>query len=758
MATKFDYQAAKQAGYTDDEIEPFLHEINPSFDLNGAKQAGYSAEEINQFLSTYKPPAAPDTRSLPQKVLEKGTRLATQGLLGGIQRATAGYDIPAIIGRKVGIANAPQQFRQNIFEDIERLQEQKAAGQWDESDQSQYDTLVDLIKNPDKMQEYIPKEETIPHFDVGGLIETGARKAGVDLTPQGADELALRWIGFIKDPSKASNLLKNGLNPKNIKEVVKALAPTGKETLRGAGAGAALQYAAEAELGPIGTMVAAIIGDLAPTLALKSGAAAFNFAKNPRAGIQSIKEGGKKMAAKGIALFTPRDKKALQQAIVNDFREAGVQANLGTISGNNILQWVESTLAQSALTGAPLQELKRSLTKNIVNEYKKLAGELGETVYQSKYEAGEALKSGLREARDYDLGIARDLYNSAKERAGSSQVPTVNVGSLIKEIEESLSPGSFKSNEQRAVVDILNKIKKDVLTPSGESRSAEVKALINDKIALNDAINYEVQGGAKQLLKSLVKEIDNAILKHGKADPKFAQEWNAANKNFSKHANLFRGKTIDQALKTQDPSAIFNKMSTPHGIDQIRKALSVTPEGRALFKELSSYKLEELIGKNMINSTTEQLNFGTFSKLLEKGQNREIVRSLLGNEGLKKLESLQKASGRLANTTQKFLNTSRSGIQLSDTAAVTEALVSVGSALSGNPWPLLTTIGTVVGAKNAATLIADPEFLKLVEEAMFESARPSSRAFQAAGDRLAKRIKESDVQAKGAIQAQNNKE
>lgn len=727
-------------------FEEVPKESNSSFDWS-------QFEETN---SKPKQKEVSDNRSMLEKGFEKGTRLIGQAALGGIQRATVGYDIPAIFSRKLGIANAPQEFRQNIFNDIEQLQEQKSRGEWNQEDQEKYDNLVDLIKNPEKMKEFLPKEEKIPHFDVGGLIESGAKQFGVDISPQGADEMALRWIGFIKNPEKAADLLKNGLNLTNAKEIIKALAPTGKEAFRGIGAGSAIQYAAESEFGPVGTMIAAILGDISPSLALKTGTTALNVAKNP---IQSIKtagkttiQTGKKLAAKGIAKFTPRNKSDLQKAIITDFREAGIQADLGTISGNNIVKWVQSTLAQSGLTGTPLEEFKKSLTSNIVSEYKKLASELGETIYQSKYEAGEALKSGLHEARDIDLSESRDLYNSARERAGSAQVFTGNVVSTIQEIEESLAPGSYKSAEQKAVLDIIDQIKKDVSTPEGGIRGAEVRALINDKIALNDAINYEVQGGTKQLLKRLVHEIDEAILTHGKSDPQFAKEWAVANKKFSEHAKLFRGKVLDQALKTQDPSQIFNKMNTPHGIEQIRKGLNVTPEGRQLFNQLSRYKLEELIGQNMVNSTTQQLNFGNFSKLLEKGQNREIVKSLLGKEGLSRLEKLQKASGTLADTAQKFLNTSRSGIQTADTAIVLNALTSIGLALAGNPWPLIQAGGLYVAAKTAAKLMADPEFLHLVEEAIIESRHPTSKAFKNTGTRLAKRIKDLEEPSIAAIQ------
>ena len=751
------------------DFEMVPQQPNNSFDwsqfeeVKGTKQPVFktkaqdqkSAFDWDQFEQV-KEPLAPDNRSDVEKVVDKTARLGTMFVKGGIQRATAGYDIPAILARKWGIKNAPQEFRKAIFSDLENLQEQKAAGQWSEEDQIKYDGLVELIKHPEKMEEFLPKEEDIPHFDVGSMIDAGAKQLGVDLTPQGLDEVALQWMGFIKDPKKAAGLMKNGWNPQNVKEVIKALTPTGKEAVRGLSAGTALQYAAENEFGPMGTMAAVVLADIAPALAVKTAVGAGQFAKHPvestKNAINSAKLTGKQLIAKGSATFQTRDKAALQKAIIQDMREAGVQADFGTITGNNMVKWVQSTLAQSGLTGTALEDFKKSLTQNIVSEYKKLSGELGEVVHSSKYEAGEALKTGLKEARDVDASVYRDLYKSATERAGESQVYAGNVSSLINEIEETMKPGTFKSGEQKSVLDVLNQVKRDVSTSEGGIKSAGVKGLINTKIALKDVIDYEVQGGAKQLLKRVAKEIDDAILTHGKADPQFAKDWAMANKKFGEHAKVFRGKAIDQALKTQDPSQIFNKMNTPHGIAEIKKALSVTPEGRQLYKQLASYKMEELIGQNMVNSTTEQLNFGTFAKLLEKGQNRQIVKSLLGEEGLSRLEKLSKASGRLAETAQKFLNTSRSGIQVADTAIIAKAVYAIGSALTGNPWPLMSTIGLYAGSKMAASLMADPEFLKLVEEAILESKQGNSVAFKNAGTRLAKRIVELQEPATGAIQ------
>jgi len=289
------------------------------------------------------------------------------------------------------------------------------------------------------------------------------------------------------------------------------------------------------------------------------------------------------------------------------------------------------------------------------------------------------------------------------------------------------------------------------MTPAGGIKSASINELINNKIALNDVINYEVQGGAKQLLKRVVKELDKTISAHGKENPKFASNWKRANAKFAKHAELFRGKTISSALKTQDATQVFNKMNTANGIHEIRKALSSTPEGRKLFDQLSRFKLEEVIGNNLVDSTSKQLKLGTFSKLLEKGNRKEVVKALLGEKKLRQLERLQRVSGRLADSAQKFLNTSRSGVHAKDLAAAGKIMYDVANIFSGNPWPLMKTGGILVGARQMAKLMADPEFLRLVEDVIMEERAGTKVSFVNTGRKLAEKAASLDKTTVGAI-------
>lgn len=758
------FNQALDEGFTREQIFDFM-EKSPKFSpkLSQARNEGISDDDIERFFVgeqvtprgaeveegvVEQTPVQQEKQqpNIVQRGIDKASRLGSQLGLGAIQTVTFPFDIGATLTKTLAEKGTPQLFRESLLEDATELIEKKTTGDFSEEDQTRLDRLTDLIKNPDKTKEFTKGK--IPAFDVGSLIEKGAEQFGVDLSPQGVDEMAARWIGFIKNPAKARELMQNPFDLKNLKEVGKALLPTPKEAARGVGAASALQFAAEAELGPVGTLIAAVMGDVAAGLIGKGVKGFKTLTRIPKTDLLKT---GKKGLTRTVAKFTSESKKEIQKNLVDEFREAGIQADFGTITGNNLIKWVQSTLSQSGLTRTPLENLRKSITQNIVSEYGKIASELGELTHSSRFEAGQSLQQGVKVARDLDLSKSREIFSRAKESGGDTQIFTGNTGETIKEILGELEPGRFKSSEQQTVLKILNEIKQDVLTEAGDIRSAGVDELINNKIALGDSINYEVQGGSKQLLKKVTKAIDRDLEVYGKENPQFGKDWKAANKNFSEHAKLFRGKEISEVLRGQDPSKIFARMNTPNGIRTIKKALNNTPEGRKLFSELSRFKLEEMIGDNLVNSTTGQANFGSFSKLLQKQQNRDVARALLGDQGLKQLERLQKASGRLAETAEKFFNASQSGRVVGDMAFIAKVVGDFANVFAGNPWPIVRSGGILLGTRQVAKLMADPEFLKLMEEAMIESKSGSQESLIQIGQRLAARAKQVDKSIKPAV-------
>lgn len=106
MAKKFDFEGARRAGYSDQEISSHLGELNPDFDVQSAVQSGYSPEEINVYLSEQRQP------SRIKSLLSAGTK----GLIRGAS------NVNPFLPR----GPVPPQLQERIFEEALPSQEKPA--------------------------------------------------------------------------------------------------------------------------------------------------------------------------------------------------------------------------------------------------------------------------------------------------------------------------------------------------------------------------------------------------------------------------------------------------------------------------------------------------------------------------------------------------------------------------------------------------------------------------------------------------------
>jgi hypothetical protein len=183
-------------------------------------------------------------------------------------------------------------------------------------------------------------------------------------------------------------------------------------------------------------------------------------------------------------------------------------------------------------------------------------------------------------------------------------------------------------------------------------------------------------------------------------------------KQFSEAGQHLRKKQSEY-LSKKSSDQIMKEMDTIQGIRKMKRALETTEEGKKLFQELSRYKLAEMIDKKMKDSVTQNIKLGTFSNLLKTTKDRAIVKELLGKEAFAKLELLQKNSGLLAKSAERFFNASQSGTTLSDMGTVGAAVTGV---LTGNPFITITALTKIGGSIILARLFADKEFLKHLQK------------------------------------------
>lgn len=502
-----------------------------------------------------------------------------------------------------------------------------------------------------------------------------------------------------------------------------------------------MQLGEESNLGPVGQLITGAVGSILPG--------------GISAGLKAIRSPGKTLA-KGVAKMTPAKSLDIQKEIIKNAREAGVQLDVGTLTNSSTLKWIQNQLAQSPFTGKALDEFKSSLTKQVVDEYKGALDLVGKSSLGTRANAGEALQNTLTRIKDSDLASARKLYEGARSRGGDFQVFTGPVVDEIVSLESKLAPGSLKGGEQNAVLKVIEDIKRDVMTPEGGIKSASINELINNKIALNDIINWEVQGGAKQLLKGVSKSLDDAIMLHGRQDPTFAKLWKDANTKFADHAKTFReNKNIATSLRSQNPEQVFQKMSTVQGIRDVKKALSKSAEGKDLFKDLARFKLDDLLQKSVEKNAKDVIQFGKVGNIFKNQRTKDLVKELSTPEAYKKLERLTGLSDQIAESANKFLNTSQSGTTVANVAAIVDLVNSTGSLFAGNPLPILRSLSQFGGAIGISKLITNEGFLRSVEDMILASKSNNPTAIKKAGEKMFDAFK---TATRGAGEANEDKD
>lgn len=692
----FDFDGARKEGYSDKEILDYFSTRYPSFNYKEAYEEGYSPEEIWQHIS--------EKESKKKKSpLQKAGRAASQFGIATAENALLPYEIATMPLSSEGLYTNLR--LEDIGSELEDLYTQKQFGEWTEKDQKQLDYLQGLIRNPEQVQEQV--KDLPMNIGVRGLAE---KATGLDLQPEGFWEHAANWMGYLKDPKKILSA--------NPLQVIKSLIPSKSEITRSSLVGAALDLAEQNEWGPVGKLASAVVGDIIGHGASNLGKSAIEFAKSP-----------KEFLANKAAKLTPSNKVNLQKQIIKDFRDSGIQADLGSITDSNLVKWIQTRLSQSSLTGKAFEEFKNEMLSQIENEYKNMANQLGDAKYATEFELAQLSKNYLKDLRDKDLAIARDLYNKSYDQVGNiAKKASPTLAKEVMKIENALKPGSIKSAEQSSVLKILDDLKNDIfevkIVNGKETKSLKpinVKDLINNKIALNDIINYETQGGTKKLLKSLVKEIDRAIINQGKDNSKFLKNYIQANKKFSDHAKSFRNKDIDKILRVDDPMTLMNKMNSVQGMKNLEKVFRKTPDGSKLFGDLKRMKFDQILGRNLGQSISDQLKLGKFSNVLNNRKNAEIIKEILGRREYKRFYRLVKNADALKESINKFYNSSQSGTVAIDASLISMGMSAVANLASGNPWPLLKFTGGIAGARKASQLMTDPEFLRLTEEAILTS-------------------------------------
>lgn len=464
----------------------------------------------------------------------------------------------------------------------------------------------------------------------GGL----QKLTGQSLHPEGILEKTANWFGFLKNPKE---LLKLGTNTKDI---MKAIMP-GKDIARSVGAGTALQIAEEGQFGPLGTLGAAIVGDLGG------------------GGIPGVIKGLSK-PKKALASFTnlltgSNTKKNWTKQIIEDADKAGIQLDAGTLTNSNLIRMAQARAAQSGLSGEALDNFRKDLSQQIVNKYGDVADKFGTLSFENNYQASEAIKNfvkneekglfqkfdrdPLKEGRSlqgriaiqeadryeqrlldnispqevensYHAGetlktVAEDIKTPIKEEFNQrwenfnhqvEQIPHGPHPNLARSLDEFVrkNEGSLLlgiSTAENKVMKAAQDLRQSLMTGDGSLHGVSVSNLIKTKRTLADVADWEFGGSNfESAYKKLVADIDHAIEENiSHVSPELSNEYRQLNAEYSQFKDLFENKNVRVLFepKNNDYNSIYNNfVSNPDKLRSLEDMMFNNPRGQEVVNQI----------------------------------------------------------------------------------------------------------------------------------------------------------------------------
>lgn len=652
-----------------------------------------------------------------------------------------------------------------------------------------------IPKKTPKVQPETSFWRTAANFAVGGASGVGGVGGDIlSLINSAADYAAREAVGFIKGKSgeqvkrDTEKVLETNQLGKELTQLLSNPLPTSEQIGRGfdfvtggltapqtaveRGARTAGQFVGAGAISPAGLRVpgarelsgllgagigtsiaeendAGILGSiLGGTLGFAAGRGA--------AGIGSLAKTAATKGSKGVAARLLGGK--LDKEFVRQAKQLGIEITPGSALESRAAEFIESKLAQSGLTGEALQARRKEIGESLARAFKQDAEQLSTQSFENTREGLVSLSEGVKESKNLAMQPIEQMYEAARFAVPESetiapQKLAKKLQDLKKELGETLLKGeATDANKVRKVISnlenqvigegfsgLLDAQGNPIQGTSGRVQNVRVRDLVGTVRELNDIINYEVQGGTKQLLKGVNAEIRKELEAYGKRNPGFLKNYKEAQKSFGELAETFRkSKDINRLILSDAPGTLTGVGNSVDSLRQIERALKPLPNGKELFNKFKRTKLEEVLVNQVVDPVTGNVSLTKGSNILKNPQKRAIIKELVGKEGFQRLEKLSSVSRKLDTKLGKFLNNSQTATNLIDAGlsfSIMKDLVMGVATLN----PLLITKG---GAKYFAprlmgNLWADKAFLN---EVIALAEKPVNRSFAKDFARVSARI------------------
>lgn len=417
-----------------------------------------------------------------------------------------------------------------------------------------------------------------------------------------------------------------------------------------------------------------------------------------------------------IPKSTPAIKSAIKAAEAEN-----ITLPYSAMTESSMQRWAEKQLQTNPFSKSDYKSLFNRANQEYINSYEKALEKISASQFANKLEAGMAAREGLKSAVKKDktyVDSAYDAMNDVVKKVGDPRIKKTGLVKLGEEMVEDLNKSLIPSTEElgtKASFETLRDSIKELSKGKGKEQGIELSRLLATERSLNDIINWETQGGSKALLKAYKGKVEEAITSYGKKDRIFNDAWQRAKGRFGEHANKYRNDLINSMLFGENPELILHKMGSLDGIKKVKSALTSVDDkqGQQLFKSLKRFKLEDMIGRNVINPGTGEVRYQNVARILNDPRQKPILQELMGPKSYKNFENLQKVAEGISKGFNEFANPSRSA----DTAlagGMVSATVGAGlvGLATGDLRYLASSASSIAVPKLTARMLTNEKFLQ----------------------------------------------
>lgn len=222
---------------------------------------------------------------------------------------------------------------------------------------------------------------------------------------------------------------------------------------------------------------------------------------------------------------------------------------------------------------------------------------------RTDYAVGNSIQDSLQTGVDTSKQVNRENYAAAEDLVPQIDVLAGEVLEPAQQALESLDTPGPKSTSTLRAIRVLNELIESISDGQGTLTGSGVRSMINNKINLNEIVNYDLIGTSLELVEGVNNSIRRLLARVGRDYPEWWDSFQNAERTYERNAEVWRNPTVKEA-RLGRPENITSTAMTPSSYFQLQDALLASENGAQLAQELKRQSFRKVVGADLVEAQT----------------------------------------------------------------------------------------------------------------------------------------------------------